>query len=67
MTSAFDRDDGHFVVLRNDDEQHSLWPAELPRPEGWATVFGPDAREACSAWIRVTWTDLRPRSLRDAS
>jgi MbtH protein len=35
-------------------------------PAGWRPVFGEDTREACLAYVETTWTDLRPRSLRDA-
>jgi MbtH protein len=35
-------------------------------PEGWTQVFGEDTREACLAYVEANWTDIRPRSLRDA-
>ncbi|MFI6644567.1 MbtH family protein [Streptomyces sp. NPDC050504] len=54
---------GAFLVLRNDEDQYSLWPSHLDVPPGWATVHGPDDRAACAAHIETHWTDLRPRSL----
>ena len=65
-TNPFDDDDGTFLVLVNDEGQHSLWPSFADVPAGWRRVFGEDTREACLAYVETTWTDLRPRSLRDA-
>lgn len=65
MTSPFDAEDGSFVVLVNQDGQHSLWPVHVPVPAGWRGVFGPADRTACLDQVRSHWTDLRPRSLVD--
>jgi len=64
MTNPFDDANGRFVVLVNDEEQHSLWPSFAEIPAGWRTVFGEDTREACVAYVEQNWTDLRPKSLR---
>ncbi|MEV0052039.1 MbtH family protein [Saccharopolyspora shandongensis] len=66
MMNPFDDPEGTFLVLVNDEEQHSLWPEFAEIPAGWRQVFGPDAREACLDHIRANWTDLRPKSLRIA-
>lgn len=65
MTNPFDDANGRFLVLVNDEEQHSLWPSFAEIPAGWRTVFGEDTREACVAYVEEHWTDLRPKSLRD--
>jgi MbtH protein len=65
-TNPFDPSDHAFYVLTNDEDQHSLWPATVAVPAGWSVVFGVDARANCLAYIEDTWTDMRPRSLRDA-
>lgn len=65
-TNPFDDENGVFRVLRNDEEQHSLWPEFAPVPAGWHAVHGPDSRAACLAHIEENWTDLRPASLRRA-
>lgn len=65
MTNPFDDANGRFVVLVNDEEQHSLWPSFAEIPAGWRTVFGEETREACVAYVEEHWTDLRPKSLRD--
>jgi uncharacterized protein YbdZ (MbtH family) len=64
--NPFDDPDGTFRVLVNDEDQHSLWPDFGPVPAGWRSVFGPDSRAACLAYVEQHWTDLRPRSLREA-
>jgi MbtH protein len=65
-TNPFDDEDGPFYVLVNDEEQHSLWPAFADVPAGWRTVFGADDRAACLDYVERNWTDMRPRSLREA-
>lgn len=64
MTNPFDSTDGRFLVLVNDDEQHSLWPAFVPVPSGWIVSHGPDDRDACLSYIEKNWTDMRPRRVR---
>ncbi|MEU7825558.1 MbtH family protein [Catellatospora sp. NPDC049133] len=65
MTNPFEDADGRYLVLVNDEDQHSLWPAFAAVPAGWHTVFGEDTREACLAYVETNWTDLRPRTLRE--
>ena len=64
--NPFDDDDGRFFVLVNDEEQHSLWPTFAEVPSGWRVVFGEADRQECLDYIEAHWTDLRPKSLRDA-
>lgn len=61
-TNPFDDADGRFLVLVNDEGQHSLWPAFAAVPGGWTTVFEENTRDACLAYVEANWTDLRPRS-----
>ncbi|MCX5415774.1 MbtH family protein [Streptomyces sp. NBC_00059] len=63
MTNPFDDEDGRFLVLTNEEGQHSLWPAFATVPEGWTRVFGEEARQACLDYVEEHWTDLRPLSL----
>ncbi|WP_422746292.1 MbtH family protein [Mycobacterium sp. WMMD1722] len=65
-TNPFDDDNGTFLVLVNDEEQHSLWPEFADVPAGWQVVFGAGSRADCLAYVEANWTDLRPRSLREA-
>ena len=64
-TNPFDDDDGSFLVLVNDEEQHSLWPTFADVPAGWRAVYGEADRAACLDYIEQNWTDIRPRSLRE--
>jgi MbtH protein len=63
MTNPFDDPDGTFLVLVNDEGQHSLWPAFAAVPEGWTVAKDRDTRDACLAYVEEHWTDLRPLSL----
>jgi uncharacterized protein YbdZ (MbtH family) len=62
--NPFDDDNGRFVVLVNNEEQHSLWPAFADVPAGWEVVYGEADRAACLEYIEHSWTDIRPKSLR---
>lgn len=65
-TNPFDDDNGAFFVLVNDEDQHSLWPVFADIPVGWRVVHGEASRAACLDYVEKNWTDLRPKSLRDA-
>lgn len=66
MPNPFDDESADFLVLTNDDLQHSLWPARFAVPEGWNVAFGADARSACLEYVEANWPDLRPARLTDA-
>jgi MbtH protein len=66
VTNPFDNPDGVFLVLVNDEGQHSLWPEFAAVPDGWQVAFGPDDRAACLEHVERNWTDLRPQSLIEA-
>lgn len=61
MTNPFDDTDAEYLVLVNEENQHSLWPAFADVPAGWAIVHGGDTRRACVDYIDAHWTELRPR------
>ena len=65
-TNPFDDDTATFLVLVNDEEQHSLWPSFADVPAGWRTVLAESSRADCLAYIEQHWRDIRPRSLREA-
>jgi MbtH protein len=58
-------DDARYQVLRNDEDQYSLWPADLDVPAGWNQVGKEGTMDECSAYVDEVWTDMRPRSLRE--
>ncbi|MCX5400295.1 MbtH family protein [Streptomyces sp. NBC_00102] len=63
MANPFDDPEGRFLVLVNEEGQHSLWPEFAQIPPGWTRTLGPADRAACVDHINETWTDMRPRSL----
>lgn len=67
--NPFDDEDGRFLALINREEQYSLWPVFAQIPSGWEIVFGaPEGvpRAEVVEWIDRTWSDMRPRSLRES-
>ncbi|ONI88797.1 MbtH family protein [Saccharothrix sp. ALI-22-I] len=63
MTNPFDDQDGTFLMLVNDEGQHSLWPEFAEVPAGWQVVQGPASRESLMDYVEKNWTDMRPKSL----
>lgn len=62
----FENPDAVFKVLVNHEEQYSLWPADLPVPGGWSETGQQGPKDDCDAYVREVWTDMRPKSLREA-
>jgi MbtH protein len=54
-----------YQVVRNDEEQYSIWPEHKDLPAGWYAVGVNGTKDECLAHIREVWVDLRPRSLRE--
>jgi len=63
LGNPFENQDGEYLILVNDEGQHSLWPDFAEIPAGWAAVYGPESRGACLEYVERNWTDMRPRSL----
>jgi len=53
----------HLVVV-NDEDQYSLWPAARDIPGGWRAEGFTGTRQECLGYIDGVWVDMRPRSLR---
>ncbi|HYX43771.1 MAG TPA: MbtH family protein [Acidimicrobiales bacterium] len=53
-----------YMVVVNHEEQYSIWPADDKLPPGWAFTGVRGTRSECLGHIDRTWTDMRPRSLR---
>ncbi|GAB3740224.1 MbtH family protein [Nocardiopsis nanhaiensis] len=62
-TNPFEDEQGTYLVLVNDENQHSLWPSFAGVPAGWRQAFGPAARHECLEHVESSWTDMRPQSL----
>ena len=62
VTNPFEDPDASYLVLVNDEGQHSLWPVFADVPAGWRTVYR-GTRPAAVEYVDQHWTDMRPASL----
>lgn len=53
-------DERRYRVVRNAEEQYSIWPADQGMPEGWRADGMVGTRQECLEWIDEVWTDMRP-------
>lgn len=53
-----------YKVVKNDEEQMSIWLQGRDNALGWSDVGVEGTKDECLAYIRETWTDMRPLSLR---
>jgi MbtH protein len=56
-----------YVVVRNDEDQYSIWPDGRALPAGWYDAGFTGPKDACLSHVDSVWTDMRPRSVREAS
>ncbi|GAA3886295.1 MbtH family protein [Streptomyces sedi] len=63
MTNPFEDESGTYLVLVNDEGQHSIWPSFIDAPAGWTVAFGESGRQECLDYVDEHWTDMRPASL----
>ncbi|GAB7051213.1 MbtH family protein [Catenuloplanes indicus] len=61
-----DDGDREYVVVRNTEEQYSIWPVRQALPPGWQRAGRTGPKADCLSEIAELWTDLRPRSARAA-
>lgn len=54
-------------VVINLEDQYSIWPVRKEIPLGWKEVGKTAPKEECLSYIKETWTDMRPRSLKEAT
>lgn len=66
VPNPFEDPDAQYLVLVNEEGQHSLWPIFADVPDGWTTAFGENGRQECLDYIEKSWTDMRPVSLIEA-
>ncbi|MEU6133167.1 MbtH family protein [Saccharopolyspora sp. NPDC047091] len=62
-TNPFEDPDGTYLVLVNDEGQHSLWPAFAEVPAGWTVALEETDRQSAVDYVNENWTDMRPKSL----
>lgn len=61
-----DEDKTVYKVVMNIEEQYSIWPADRENAMGWKDAGKTGTKEECMKHIQEVWTDMRPKSLRDA-
>ena len=52
------------VIVNNDLDQWSLWPADLNTPPGWRRQSPAMTRSECLATVEHSWPDITPASVR---
>jgi MbtH protein len=53
-----------YAVVRNHEDQYSIWPDDRDLPLGWEGVGVTGTKPECLAAVSELWTDMRPKSLR---
>jgi MbtH protein len=66
MSRDDEADQTVYRVVMNHEEQYSIWPVDKDIPAGWSDAGRQGPRADCLAYIDEVWTDMRPKSLRDA-
>ncbi len=56
-----------YMVVRNSEEQYSIWPAARQVPLGWQAISKTGNLDECLAYISEVWTDMRPLSAREST
>jgi MbtH protein len=65
MVSQDDKeDDIIYKVVKNHEDQYSIWSDCQENPPGWHDVGKSGLKQECLEYIREVWTDMRPLSLR---
>lgn len=59
-----EEDNTIYQVVKNHEEQYSIWPDYKQIPGGWETVGEKGLKQDCLEYIKEVWTDMRPLSLR---
>jgi MbtH protein len=56
-----------FTVVKNHEDQYSIWAADRPIPAGWVSQGIQGTKEECLEYIRIHWVDMTPASLKKAN
>ena len=59
-----DNNDIQYHVVKNHEEQYSVWPTYKPIPGGWMVEGETGNKKDCLDYIAKVWIDMRPLSLR---
>jgi MbtH protein len=66
MSQDDDADPTVYRVVCNHEDQYSIWPVDRDLPAGWVDGGKQGSKVECLAHINEVWTDMRPKSLREA-
>ncbi|WP_315828559.1 MULTISPECIES: MbtH family protein [unclassified Bradyrhizobium] len=66
MQNILDDENQIYSAVINFEEQYSLWPMDRDPPKGWTRVGPQCNRQEVLEYIKSTWRDMRPLSLRKA-
>lgn len=64
MQQNNDEDTTIYKVVKNHEDQYSIWPADWENAPGWIDAGKSGLKAECLEYIKVVWTDMRPLSLR---
>jgi MbtH protein len=53
-----------YLVVRNHEDQYSIWPDGRRIPDGWQACGTPRSKPDCLRHISEVWTDITPLSAR---
>ena len=56
-----------YKVVKNHEEQYSIWPADRDNASGWTDVGVSGLKKECLDHIESVWKDMTPASLRTAA
>lgn len=56
----------NYRVVLNQEGRYSIWPDYKEIPWGWQAEGKIGPKQDCLDYINEVWTDMRPRSLREA-
>lgn len=56
-----------FRVVVNLEDQYSTWSTRKEIPYGWSEAGKFGTKEECLPYIKEIWTDMKPRSLKQAT
>ncbi|MCA1921735.1 MbtH family protein [Buttiauxella noackiae] len=62
FSNPFDSLQGNFFILKNAQQQFSLWPEHCALPDGWQVVCEPASNDECNRWLLANWGSLQPAS-----
>jgi MbtH protein len=64
MANSTSDDARVYVILKNNEEQYSLWLKGNEVPAGWQPVGMEGPKAECLQYVKEVWKDMTPLSLR---